>query len=285
MKTLILLVILSISCITQAQDWNIVDLVPEPRWTDYPPLRQVGEGSLGKVLADIESHMPAGHIYRDSDKITWGHETSHGIASNLRNKANSGQLQKMQTLLLPHNKTFELKIPVQSGGRKNGFYCLENQAVIITEPNTTIQRVAPLVPRSLRGGVYQLYLISQAGSWGDTPLYLCDEWIGYTNGAEVRLDLGIKSRGETLKFALEFMVYSACIAQASKSQDPQLRNFLMWNTYRCRWLYDESDKKMGLNQPALTYIKTLQTSQDAEGWRQFVRGYYGQDFCKEIMGF
>ena len=264
-------------------------IVPQPKWTDYPPLRKVDNQSLGRVLADIESHMPAGHIYRDADKITWGHETSHGIASNIRGSANAGRLQLFpklrQTINIPSSFDHKLRIPVQRGGRKNGFYVLENQAVIINEPNTHIRNVAQLVPRSLRGGVYQLYLVSQAGSWGDTPLYICDEWIGYTNGSEVRLDLGIKSRQETLQYALEFCVYSSCIPWASKSNDPQLKAFIMWNTYRCMWLHEQSRDQIGPSERQDSYLQTMRTSQDAETWRQMIRDYYGQEWTKTVLGF
>ncbi len=92
-------------------------VVPQPKWTDYPPIRQVDSQSMGRVLADIESHMPAGHIYRDADKITWGHETSHGIASNIRGSANSGRLQLFpklrQTINIPSSFDQKLTIPVQ----------------------------------------------------------------------------------------------------------------------------------------------------------------------------
>lgn len=264
-------------------------IIPQPKWTDYPPVRQVSSQGLGRVLADIESHMPAGHIYRDADKITWGHETSHGIASNIRGGANSGRLSLFPKLrkrvLIPNETDYKLTIPVQRGGRKNGFYCLQNQAVIINEPNTHIRNVAQLVPRSLRGGVYQLYMISQAGSWGDTPLYICDEWVGYTNGSEVRLDLKIQSRQETLQYALEFCVYSSCIPWASKSNDPQLKAFLMWNTYRCMWLWEESKKQIGPSQRQDTYLETMRTSPDAETWRQMVRDYYGKEWIREVLGF
>ena len=64
---------------------------PTPDWTRCPPVRTPQNSS---VLADIDSHLPAGHIYwRDDDHpgkaldwISWGHETTHGINSRLRNE-------------------------------------------------------------------------------------------------------------------------------------------------------------------------------------------------------
>tara|TARA_Y100000034_G_scaffold135112_1_gene205732 strand:+ start:5326 stop:6057 length:732 start_codon:yes stop_codon:yes gene_type:complete len=213
----------------------------------------------GKVLSDIESHMPAGHIYKDSDKITWGHETSHGIHSKLRMKFREGK-------------------------KINGFYVLNNRAVIIEEPRTTIQAAARLVPRTLRGGVYQLYMVSQARSWGDTPLYVFDEWVAYANGAAVRRDLNIQSRQETCQYMLEFNVYSICVAKAANTNDPQFKNFLMWHLDRSMKLY-EANKSLGDTSRTTAYWEKVKTSSDAESFRQYTRQYLGAEWTKEVLGF
>ena len=46
------------------------------------------EKSVGfpEILADVESHLPAGHPYDDPDQITTVHECTHGINSLLRNQ-------------------------------------------------------------------------------------------------------------------------------------------------------------------------------------------------------
>lgn len=229
----------------------------EPVWTNWPKVRAV-DSSLGKVLGDIEAHMPAGHIYRDSDKITWGHETTHGINSNIRNKH------------------------FQSGRRVNGFYCLEDRGAVIVEPPTTIRAVAAQVPQSLRGGVYQLYMVSQAGSWNDTPLYIFDEWVAYTNGSEVRKDLQIQSRAETVLYMMEFNVYSMTLAKVVKEKggydDTQFKAFMMWNIERSVRIYNnEAD--------ASAYLNKFRTNSDAESLRSFAREYFGAEWCKEILGF
>lgn len=229
----------------------------EPVWTNWPKVRAV-DSSLGKVLGDIESHMPAGHIYRDSDKITWGHETTHGINSNIRNKH------------------------FQSGRRVNGFYCLEDRGAVIVEPPTTIRAVAAQVPQSLRGGVYQLYMVSQAGSWNDTPLYIFDEWVAYTNGSEVRKDLQIQTRAETVLYMMEFNVYAMTLAKVVKEKggydDTQFKAFMMWNIERSVRIYNnEAD--------ASAYLNKLRTNSDAEGLRSFAREYFGAEWCKQTLGF
>jgi len=216
---------------------------PLPNFEQYTAQRNIV--NLGKVLSDIEGHMPAGHIYKDNDKITWGHETTHGINSDLRQKFSRIEAKNNPWSLvgtwvddIHGHKIFK------SYARINGFYVLEDKAVIIKEPNTTITAAAKLVPGTLRGGVYQLYMIHQAQSWDDTPLYVFDEWTAYGNGAAVRLDLEIKERNETVKFMLEFNVYAICVAQASQSNDEQLKSYLKWNIARSMKLYKDSKEKL-----------------------------------------
>lgn len=246
----------------------------EPEWTECPPLRQV-ESNLGKVLADIESHMPAGHIYRDNDKITWGHETSHGIASRLRNQHQPGRVSGWNGIVWRQ---------VYGAARINCFYVLDNKAVIIEEPKTTISQTASLVPKSLRGEVYDLYLVKQAQSWQNTPLYLFDEWVAYGNGTAVRSDLKIQDRQESIQFMLEFNNYAICLAMACKSEDPQFKRFLMWNLERSMRLYEEN-REIGDTSRSTAFLEKTKNSADAEPMRQFARSYFGTDWTKKILGY
>lgn len=260
----------------------------EPQWTNYPAQRNVTDSSLGEVLRDIESHMPAGHIYRDNDKVTWAHETTHGINSHLRNKFREGQ-------------------------RINGFYCLQDRGAIIVEPPTTIQTVARTVPSSLRGGVYNLYMVQQAGSWGDTPLYIFDEWMGYSNGTAAGLDLAEKNlwtggkRSETVLYMLEFNVYSMCLAmqvaqmrdyyggyididgnywEYSGYDDTQFKAFMMWNIERTMGYYQKSKQFSQFSDSRHdSYLSTLRTSGDAAALRSFAKSYFGDDWCQKQFGF
>jgi hypothetical protein len=246
---------------------------PEPEWDTYPAQRNIT--NLGKVLSDIESHMPAGHIYRDSDKITWAHETSHGIASHLRMKFQRG---------LRTNWNGKIWETVDLARRINGFYLLNDKVCIIDEPNTTISAAARLVPGRLHGGVYNLYMVQQARSWNSTPLYVFDEWIAYSNGTACRLDLQIRSRAETVLYMLEFNVYSICVGLASKSEDPQFKNFLMWHLERSMKLYNDS-KNLGDTFKQDEYLQKMRTSQDAEAWREKTRNYLGKEWTKKVLGF
>lgn len=232
---------------------------PLPEFIHCAPIQSVN--NLGKVLSDIESHMPAGHIYRDSDKITWGHETTHGIHSRVRNK---------------HQR--------HDRGRINAFYVLEDRAVIIQEPKTTISEAARLVPRSLRGGVFDLYMVRQRRDWNDTPLYVFDEWVAYGNGAAVRADLNIQSRDETVLYMLEFNNYAIAVAMAARTNDQQFKRFLMWNLERSMHIY-QTNRNIGDNSRSSSYLEKTRTAQDAEELRQFARSYFGEKWTKRVLGY
>ena len=217
-------------------------------FTNYPSIRDVG--NLNGIIADIESHLPAGHPYRDSDLITWVHEGTHGINSRLRN---------------------EFRCP--------GFYVLDNRAVLLNrEPNTTLTQVARLIPVSLRGDVYQLYLIDSRRWWNNEPSYIFDEFIAYTNGAEARRQLCIRDRQETVRYMVEFVVYSTGVVYASKGRNDQSRLFLMWQIKRAMKIYHASGIKS-------TYLDRLRRSADATELRVYMRDYFGLEFTRKVMGF
>jgi hypothetical protein len=255
-----------------------------PTWTDFPPLREVDQ-SLGKVLGDIESHMPAWHIYRSKDKITWAHETSHGLSSRLRTQhvpkdVANGRFLGDWVLSPSGIKVF------RSFGRTNGFYVLEDRAVIIIEPDCRMTDVALVVPRSLRGEeTYPLYMIRQARSWNDQPLYIFDEWVAYSNGSAVRADLKIQDRGETVKYMLDFCVYSLCLAWVSKNDDDQFKFFLKWHLKRSMELWEANQQVGGDLRRSEFYWKTLKTSDESKGLRDFARPYLGEQWTKENLGF
>ena len=257
----------------------------EPEFDQEVPVRQV-DSSIGPVLADIDSHMPAGHIYKDNDKITWGHETSHGVASRLR--MNGSKFFGANNQIHWNGFFVPLKCGHQvfkSNAGTNSFYLLNNRAITLDEPNTTIQAVAKLVPRSLRGGVYSLYMVQQAQSWGDTPLYIFDEWIAYSNGSAVRSDMKIQKRGETVQFMLEFNVYALCMAKSIKDDDAKLKTFLKWHLHRTMNLWEGNKESGGDLSGAESYWEKVKTSSDAEEFRSFARDYLGQDWAKQVLGF
>jgi hypothetical protein len=227
----------------------------QPKWITYPAIKKSKSYS---VLSDIRCHIDDGGYYNDSDLITAGHETTHGINSFIRNKYYDGT-------------------PI------NAFYCLEDRAIILNEPKTRIETVASQVPRSLRGSVYNLYLVEQASTWGDRSLYLLDEWIGYTNGSEVRKDLQIKSRAETVRYMLEFDVYAIVLAKILEEKEKSynsenFKNFIRWNIERSMKIYNGENE-------AKYFLEKLKLEDDAESLRLFSRNYFGFEWCKNVFGF
>ncbi len=219
-----------------------------PTFTNYPSIRNVG--NLAPVVADIESHLPAGHPYRDSDLITWVHEGTHGINSQLRGLFG-----------------------------KPAFYVLGNRAILLKEePHTTLTRVSRLVPVSLRGDVYNLYLLQSRRWWENEPSYIFDEFAAYTNGAEARISLRIQARQETVRYMLELSVYSTCVPWSAKSGDPQMRNFIMWQIERSMKLH----RAFGIRS---TYLDRLRKSADATELRVYMRDYFGLEFTRNVLGF
>jgi len=198
------------------------------------------------IIADVESHLPAGHPYYDADPITRVHESTHGINSLIR----------------------------QYYGRP-GFYLLGNKAAVIDEPKTTLSRVAQIVPVSLRGEVYDLYLIQQQIYWQNQPSYVFDEMTAYTNGAEARRQLNIAERQETVRYMLEFIVYSSCVAKAAP--EPQMREFLRYQIERAIEIYHRSAVPT-------SYLNKLQTNTDANELRCFLRDYFGRSWCRKELG-
>jgi len=242
-------------------------------WLKFPAEKSLSDSSWGPVLTDIENHLPAsyGTTYRDSDKITHGHETSHGIHSHIRNYFN------------------------KTGKRANGLYVLSDRGVIVVEPNIRKSQVAAFVPASLRGSRYSLYITGQT-EWDDTPLYVWDEWNAYVNGGAVGTDLvkrGLWKYGwrDGVNGQLEFAVYAVAVAMAVQKHDPaylegnqQFREFLAWNLRRTMSIFREGQKMKDFawaEQDA--YYEKLKTSADAETWRSFFKGFFGDAFTSEVL--
>ena len=217
-----------------------------PVWTPWPPLRAAP--GLGPVVSDIESHLPNGHPYREPDRIGWTHEGTHGINSRLRNQFS-----------------------------RPGFYVLNNQAVLLREPATTLAAVARVVPPSLRGEVYSLYLLQAQGDWNEQPSYIYDEWTAYTNGLEARYRLGITDRQETGRYATECIVYAMCVPWTAQSRDQQETAFLRWQTERVLTLCRASGIQA-------TTLERLRTAPDAEALRHFIRAHFGREWSRKVLG-
>ena len=83
------------------------------------------------------------------------------------------------------------------------------------------------------------------------PLYLFDEWVGYSNGTESAVNMvkeGKWGAGWRDTFgSLEFTVYALAVGMAAEAKDPtyfagyaQFREFLKWNAERSMTLYHQA---------------------------------------------
>lgn len=241
-------------------------------WTDFKPIKNLSDPNWGIYLTDIENHLhpSLGNQYRDSDKVTWSHETTHGIHSWLNNN-----LQKQRDSYY--------------------FYVGYNKAAGIKQPKFKIADVAKIIPKSLQKSRYNLYLIRQQQGWNNEPLYLWDEWIAYCNGIECGIELTKKgnykpNKNDSCFAVLEFSVYATYVAMTQKSKDPnydnkQLLEFLAWNLDRSMKLYQEGKKLNAYNWDDDQYLKHVQTHEDAKEFRQFLVNTYGKKWTKEVFNF
>ncbi len=231
-------------------------------------------GGWGPLLTDIEGHLPSsyGNQYYDNDRLTHAHETTHGINSELRNN---------------YNKT---------GKQANGLYVLEDRGVILEEPNLRKSAVIPFIPAALQGSRYGLYILGQQ-AWDDTPTYIFDEWVAYTNAGAVGVDrvkrgLWKEPWQDGVMGQLEFTVYGLALGLAAEKGDPtyfqqnkQFREFLAWQTDRAMSLFREGQKMTAFTWAQQdAYYAKLQTDASAQPIRDFLTRTYGVGFMTRVLG-
>lgn len=230
----------------------------EPQWSIYPPTRNIQ--NLGKILSDVESHMdyskiPFGNgIYRNNDSVTWTHETTHGINGVLRNLY--GYAQNSECL-----------------------YCLDSKFVIIQEPKIIKNIAKNHVPASLQQTVFDTLQRNY------NALYVLDEWVCYTNGSETKLDLNLTTRGGTVQYMTNHIVYTLATVMTIHEHDPnyddtQLKAFVKWNIERNFKILNKDQSGEGR-----AYLETFRTSEDAAVLRTFTQNWLGQDFTKKYFKF
>lgn len=236
--------------------------------------QRAADDSDGPVLADIVNHLPSeyGNTYYDSDKITWAHETTHGINSHVRNEIADWRSDQ------------------------NGFYVCEDRAVVLDEPDMRKSVVAGYVPSSLRGSRYDLYLEGM-GDWDDTPTYILDEFVAYTNGGAAGVDLaarGLWNAGwrDGVAGQLEFTVYAIALLMATEEHDPtffrdntQYKEFIVWNARRAMRIYREGSVLSEFRWDTQDqYYEDMRTARDAEDLRAFARRLMGDAVTDELLG-
>jgi hypothetical protein len=211
--------------------------------------------------------------------VTWVHETTHGINADIRNSMN------------------------RTGKAANGFYVTDENAAVVVEPAFRKSQVGSYVPGSLRNldatGRFNTYVVWM-GTWDSTPLYIFDEWISYTNGADAAVSMvldssswGDRDRGDAFNGMLEFTVYAISLAQAAEKLDPdylssnkQFKAFLAYNVRRAMEIYQRGRILSQFSNSSLKdYYEALLSSPDAESFRQFTYDFFGREWANAIIYF
>jgi len=216
---------------------------------EYKAIKPIGR-QKPPAYADICAHTndvfkfgllsPCGAAYATkklygSDVMTSAHETTHGINNDIANGP---------------------------GGHRSkcvGLYGLDDIAFYVPEPGITITDVARKTPKEYRGGicqVYDLYLVKQAASWGDRPLYLADEWYAYTNGAIVALQAAEAgdtdpNRWSEIQNAIYFNAFMGVLWETlgPTKQNDEIFEMMKFNYARVHHTFTESDKLTTLQRP------------------------------------
>jgi len=241
-------------------------------WAAQQP--NLSDPSWGVQLTDIAQHLPAQYgtqYWFPGDGMTSGHETTHGINAHLRNyEAPQGD---------------------------NAFYVLHDHAAFIAEPAMRKSDIAAYVPPSLQGDRYATYITGQT-DWDDTPLYVFDEWVAYTNGADVavgQVQAGLYQGQWTdaVMGPLEFVVYAMATARAASVKDPtyfasntQFQCFTAWNIARAMQLFQTGHTMTQFTWAKQdAYATSMRTAADAADLRAFARTTWGAAWTQQVLGF
>ena len=187
------------------------------------PLRTSNTGV--KLLDDIDSILDV-NTYRDSCKVTWAHETSHGIASRIRMELNSRRGNGWKGADMTTAKHYpgqdEIIIePRAATGQKNGFYVTQGEYIWVMEPQAIkLATVADSIPREYRKDIYDLYLRQQQTYWNNEPSYILDECFAYQNGTMVGIAAQLDQRAiESFAYCLEMCTYGCYLWKSSAQED------------------------------------------------------------------
>lgn len=172
-------------------------------------------------------------------------------------------------------------------GKKRAFYITGERRVFYTsQPKLLKNDVKDFVPNSVRGSRFKTYL-EQANDWNNIPTYIMDEWVAYIGGGMVALEDYENKRNRDISDrvcgALEFSVYSVALCMAIEKKDKafwnerkDFREFVSYMLqksqdvfYRGRYVkdfYSTSQEQI---------LGALQSSDDAEDMRQFLREWFG----------
>ncbi len=215
------------------------------KFMSYPAVQSVEKGTT--LYADVVNHCLKYKEYLVGDsKPTSAHEITHCINSDIRNAHTTGYKEKIIHKTRTNYKgdairvptALRKRVPVRPGksisSRVNAFYLGKDRAIVIPEPKISKAEVAQYVPNELRASRFGLYITGQT-EWNDSPLYVFDEAVAYTNGAWTAYDLiqaGEKvDKSRIVDGHVEFIAYcTAVMMAADKANDlpSLLTDFSKW---------------------------------------------------------
>lgn len=170
------------------------------RFIKTPKYRTIKDKGL--IYTDVLEHSKQEPFGDESGRNINVHETVHGIHSDMR------------MLYEKELKRYDINV----------FYCLEGNAIILTEPKISIRHVIKYVPTKLRSYRWNLYFVQQLKDWDDKPTYILDEWVAYILGSKCAVDDHQKNiithRSDAISGCLDFSIYSIAFAIAVKNHDP-----------------------------------------------------------------
>lgn len=252
-----------------------IDLTDHPPCTTTTELRDVDDATWGPVLRDLARHIEHDGPWLKDELSTAAHESTHLMNTQIT-RAAFGSASWGQ-------------------GRVNGFYMLQDCAVIIPEPAVRKSDVATYVPSSMRGLRYDQYVTGQE-SWDDVPTYIFDEWIAYTNGSAAALEL--RSMGnwgdrhqDALAGQIEFTIYGLALGMAVRDLDPTyfatqpaFAQLLAWNALRSLDQYRAGKDDPGFPSEEMHRLYAeLRAGADGQAMRDFLSATYGVAFTAKLL--
>lgn len=199
-------------------------------------------------VADVQTYLtPKDFAYYGgfNDPVTRVHECTHGIQARIRIMEGSPLVDAFYVRDMRYRDGRSLSQVGQDvashrayhawyrgGPRINAFYLFEGRYVLFNEPRIRKSDISPYIPADLRDHrLHDMYIAGQE-AWEDTPLYVFDEGIAYSNGAMMGL------QDSELEYALIFAFYCRAVIDCCMEMDHGYRAdrvlgpFLKWNMER-----------------------------------------------------
>jgi len=210
-----------------------------PVLQDLRPIRTVDYGH--HIINDIEQHMPPQHIYRDNDKITWAHETTHGLDAEIRNRYQY---------------------------ENNCYYVLKNKYVILPRCKLSLVEIRNVIPDFVMRDTQHVNFYFDNHTWNNAQ-YILEEWTAYINGAYMYNEIKPRDGESEVVFALMFNVY--CMYISLNEPNKEINNFIKYQTLRTRSAFLNSR-----SHDAEIFWKKVSTGIDYQGLRDKIEKEWGK---------